>query len=358
MDIMLRWMTKILDKVGSPELDWIQVEVTSRCNAACIYCPQPCLFNKQHMPFELFKRLLPYIGYTNLVYLQGWGEPLLNPDLFNMIRACKAKGKCVGFTTNGMLLTDETIHKLIDLETDIISVSLAGITPATHNRIRKGTDLNKIIDNLHKLRQIRVEKGSLRPAVHLAYIILASNLNELRNVVGLAKKLGTEQVVCSNLSLIIDEALLTEAVFIRDETGQDLASILGAIAEEARKENILFAYNQTAPQDQPAYCSENIRSSCVISVAGEVCPCVFSSPTLLIPDTQNGCKPLPHIYRNSFVPCYPLSFGNIGEESLTRIWNKKEYERFRSFHDQDITKTDIDSLPVPMSCMSCYKREA
>lgn len=354
MDIMLRWMTKYLDKLGSPELDWIQVEVTSRCNAACIYCPQPLLYKKEHMPFGLFNKLLPYIGYTNLIYLQGWGEPLLNPDLLAMIGACKAKGNRVGFTTNGMPLSDKIIRRLIDLETDIVSVSLAGTTPATHNRIRKGTDLDKIIENLDRLQRIRAEKESLRPAVHLAYIMLASNFHELQNVVELAKRLGAEQIVCSNLSLIIDGALLTEALFIREEKGQDLSEI----AEDARKENILFACNQTALQKQPAYCSENICTSCVVSVTGEVCPCVFSSPTLLIPDTQNGCKPLPHIYQNTPVPCFPLSFGNIGKESLTRIWNKKEYHRFRNFHDPDTSKTGINALPASQSCASCYKREA
>lgn len=350
-------MTKFLDKLGSPELDWIQVEVTSRCNAACIYCPQPLLYIKQHMPFGLFKQLLPYLGCTNLVYLQGWGEPLLNPDLFAMIRACKAKGKRVGFTTNGMLLSDKIIRRLIDLETDIVSVSLAGTTPETHNRIRKGTDFDKIIENLDRLQQIRAEKGSLRPAVHLAYILLASNFHELQDVVELAKRLGAEQIVCSNLSLIIDKVLLTEAVFIREEKGQDLNSSLGEIAEEAREQNILFACNQTAPHEQPVYCSENIRSSCVVSVTGEVCPCVFSSPTLSQPDTQNGLKPLTHIYQNKPVPCYPLSFGNIDKESLTRIWNKKEYELFRKFHDPDSAKTSINALPVPQNCASCYKRE-
>ena len=61
---MRRWMEKFLDKVGSPELDWIQVEVSSLCNAACIYCPQPLLCNKQHMPFGLFKQIIPYLAYT------------------------------------------------------------------------------------------------------------------------------------------------------------------------------------------------------------------------------------------------------------------------------------------------------
>ena len=355
-DTMFRWMAKILDKVGSPELDWIQVEVTSRCNAACFYCPQPLLDKKQHMPFELFKRLLPYLGYTNLVYLQGWGEPLLNPDLFAMIRACKAKGKRVGFTTNGMLLSEETICRLVDLETDILSVSLAGTSPVTHNRIRKGTDLVKIIENLDRLQRIKSQKGTLRPALHFAYLVLAENFHELQYLVELAKRLGAEQIVCSNLTLIIDQALWPEALFSREEEQQRIAGVLEAISEEARKENLVFAYRSPVLQKQRSHCSENVCYSCVVSVTGEVSPCVFASPTLSQTDSQKGHKPLLHIFQNRPTPCYSLSFGNIGKESLTRIWNKKEYHRFRRFHDPDMTKTVIDTLPVPQSCASCYNR--
>ncbi|MDQ1330371.1 MAG: Radical protein [Thermodesulfobacteriota bacterium] len=355
---MPRWVTKFLDKLGSPELDWVQVEVTSRCNAACIYCPQPLLYRKQHMPFSLFKQLLPYLGYTDLVYLQGWGEPLLNPDLFAMIRACKKKGKRVGFTTNGMLLSEEVIHRLVDLETDIISVSLAGTSPATHNRIRKGTDLVIIIENLERLQRIKTEKGTEYPALHFSYLMLAANIHELKGVVEPAKRLGAGQIVCSNLTLITDETMWTEALFNREEEEERLAGVLEGIAEEVRRENLLFAYGRPILQKQPGHCSENIRSSCVVSVTGEVSPCVFASPTLSQPDRRNSSKPLLHIYQNSSVPCYPLTFGNIGKESLTRIWNKKEYEQFRSFHDPDTPKTGINMLPVPQSCASCYKREA
>ncbi|MBU1570866.1 MAG: radical SAM protein [Proteobacteria bacterium] len=350
---MRRWMEKFLDKVGSPELDWIQVEVSSLCNAACIYCPQPLLYKKQHMPFGLFKQIIPYLAYTNLVYLQGWGEPLLNPDLFAMIGACKAKGKRVGFTTNGMLLSEETLCRLVDLETDILSVSLAGTSQATHNQIRKGTDLAKIIENLDRLKRIKTQKRAMRPALHLAYLMFAANFHELREVVGLAKRLGAEQVVCSNMTLIMNETLYREALFNRQEK-QQFVGVLDAIAEKARKENLVFAYSSPGLQNKSTHCGENICYSCVVSVTGEISPCVFTSPTLSQTDGQNGLKPLLHIFQNRPAPCYPLSFGNIADESLTQIWNKKEYHQFRIFHDPDITKTDINALPVPESCASCY----
>jgi MoaA/NifB/PqqE/SkfB family radical SAM enzyme len=351
-------MTKILDRLGSPELDWIQVEVTSRCNAACSYCPQPLLYKKEHMPLELFKNLIPFLGYTNLVYLQGWGEPLLNPDLFAMIRLCKEKGKRVGFTTNGMLLNKKTVLKLVDLETDIISVSLAGITPETHNRIRKGTDFTKVIENLELLQRIKLQKRTPFPDLHFAYLMLASNLHELKGAVEMGKRLGAKQIVCSNLTFIIDEALCPEAFFVREEERKRFTGVLDEIAEEARRENLLIAFPNPVLQKQPANCSENICSSCVVSVTGEVSPCVFTSPTLLQADSRTRCKSLSHIYQNISVPCYPLSFGNITDESLTGIWNKKKYHRFRKIHDPDVTKPGISRMSLPQSCASCYKREA
>ena len=349
----IQWVDRFLDRIGSPELDWIQVEVTSRCNAACIYCPQPFLGRKQHMPLGLFKNLLPYLGYIDLVYLQGWGEPLLNPDLFSMIRACKAKGKRVGFTTNGMLLDEETSARLIDLDTDIISISLAGTTPATHDRIRKGTDLVKIIENLDRMQQIRAKKKARHPAIHFAYLMLASNLDELRDVVGLAKRLGVGQIVCSHLTWILHEGLRPEALFNRKEEQRCLDGILEATAAEAQKQNLIFAFNSPSLQKQTPRCSENICRSCLVSVAGDVGPCVFTSSTL----SQDSGRPLAHVFQNSLEPCHPLSFGNIAHESLTRIWDKKAYHEFRYFHDPE-TRPGIDSLSLPLSCRTCHKREA
>lgn len=349
---MPRWMNKILDRIGSPELDWIQVEVTSRCNAACIYCPQPFIGTKQHMPFGLFKNLLPYLGYTDLVYLQGWGEPLLNPDIFSMIRACKAKGKRVGFTTNGMLLTKETIFKLVDLETDIISVSLAGTTPATHDRIRKGTDLVKIIENVGYIQQIKAQKKARHPEVHFSYIMLASNIDELEATVGLAKGLGVEQIVGSHLTWILNEGLGPEALFNLEKEHQGFSGTLEATVAAAKKENLIFAFNIPALQKQEAQCTENVCRSCVVSVNGHVGPCVFTSSTL----SQENGQPLAHLFQSRLEPCYPLSFGNIAHESLTHIWEKKAYHQFRDLHDPGMTMPGNLSL-LPQSCRSCYKQE-
>ena len=277
---MFRRLRKILDKMDSPELDWIQVEVTSHCNAACVYCPNSLFTKRQHMPLQLFNHLMPYLVYTDLVYLQGWGEPLLNSDLFDMIRMCKSKGKRVGFTTNGMLLNDENIRKIIDLDLDILCVSLAGVEPDTHNPIRSGTDFLKILANLDRLSQMKAKSGSSHPSIHIAYLLLVDNFREIKKVVELGKTFDVKEIVASNLTLIIKKSLYSQALFHHPDKWQFFINILEEVVTEAQQADLTFSYSNPVPEEKVIHCSENVCNSCVVSVDGSISPCVFTSPTL------------------------------------------------------------------------------
>ena len=341
---MFQWLNRQMDKLGSPTLDWVQIEVTTCCNGSCIYCPHTVLKNgwtSRHMPLELFHELVPFLRHTDLVYLQGWGEPLLNRDLFEMVRICKTRGKRVGFTTNGMLLTEETIRILVDLGLDILGISLAGTTAGTHDRIRKGTDLNQVVSHLERLREIKAEKKIPQPAVHLAYLMLRSNFHELDGVLALARRVGAEQVVASNLTLIVDPELSAEAIFNDTERTDHYRNALETIKVTAASEGIVFDYHGPGLDDTFFGCRENVHHACVISVDGEVVPCVLCDPVLgRDRETHAG-----------------ISFGNVRDESLTRIWNKKEYRGFRDLFDPEITRRpeQIQSR-MPPCCTNCYKK--
>ncbi len=133
----------------SPTFDWIQVEITTYCNAACIYCPRTVYKNSwvnRHLPLELFMKIKPAFSKTKHLHLQGWGEPFLNRDFFKMASIAKKEGLRVGTTTNGMLLDQERATRLIDTGIDIIAFSLAGTNEQSNDRIRKGTRFLKVIE--------------------------------------------------------------------------------------------------------------------------------------------------------------------------------------------------------------------
>jgi MoaA/NifB/PqqE/SkfB family radical SAM enzyme len=357
---MFQWLKRQLDKLVSPTLDWIQVEVTTHCNAACIYCPHTLLrdrWTSKRMPMSLFRKLIPFLKYTDMVYLQGWGEPLLNNDIFEMIRICKNHGKRVGFTTNGMLLAEDAIRTLVDLDLDIIGISLAGVTAATHNQIRKGTDFNKLVDNLELLRAIKAETKTRSPQVHLAYLMLRSNFHELKEIIALAKKTEAQQVVASNLTLIVDPKLSAEAIF--NDTGRtDYYGItLEKIKNKAARENIIFDYHGPGLDNASLCCRENVRYACVINVEGEVVPCVLADP-VLCKRLKPGDDTVPsYIFKGQSYSLSGLSFGNIQTESLTRIWNKKDYTAFRGlFNPKTTNKPEQILSEMPKCCVACYKR--
>jgi MoaA/NifB/PqqE/SkfB family radical SAM enzyme len=367
---MFEWVKRQLDKVGSPNLDWVQVEVTTYCNGSCIYCPHTVMRNlwtKRHMPMDLFHELVPFFGHTDLVYLQGWGEPLLNNDFFEMVRICKDQGKRVGFTTNGTLLTEDTIRTLIDLQLDIIGISLAGATAKTHNRIRKGTDFNKIISHLERLCKIKGEKKTRVPALHLAYLMLKSNFHELKEILPLAKRIGAKQIVVSNLTLIVDPKLSAEAIFNDTVRTDYYRNALDEIRHRAGRENIIFDYHGPGLDDASICCRENVHRACVINVEGEVVPCVLNNPVLspLTPAlppvgervSVSDAKPPRYVFKDQSLPLRGMSFGNIRNESLTRIWNKKEYARFRDLFDPETRiKPEQIRSEMPQCCVKCYKR--
>ncbi len=357
---MFTWFKKQKEQILSPILDWVQIEVTTHCNAACIYCPHTLAKEKWHnghFPLRLFHDLLPSLSHTNLVFLQGWGEPLLHPDFFEMVRLCKKQQKMVGFTTNGLLLNKEVIHTIVDLQVDILGVSFAGTTSSTHNRIRKGTDFDTVVAALEYLQRIKAERNITKPAVHLAYIMLASNFDELSRITRLAKKVGAGQVVASNLTLIQDQQLSQEALFNNPQRLNKYRRTLARIKKETADNDILFVYHDPVLNEASCVCPENVCRVCVINVSGEVGPCVFTNPVLSGSFDNAADKGVSSIFKNELIPLETFSFGNIKNTCLAKIWQSEKYREFRFLFDHENGLSPREMLAeIPPSCKTCYKR--
>lgn len=62
----------------------VQIEITTKCNKKCFYCPIETMSNK-HMSFEQFKLIVDKYKEPVNFLLQGIGEPFLHPDFMKMI---------------------------------------------------------------------------------------------------------------------------------------------------------------------------------------------------------------------------------------------------------------------------------
>jgi MoaA/NifB/PqqE/SkfB family radical SAM enzyme len=102
---------------------------TRRCNLSCTYCNEFDDFSKPVAKEEMIRRidLLGDLG-TSIISFSG-GEPLLHPDLDDLIRHIRKRAAIAGMITNGYLLTADRIRRLNRAGLDHMQISIDNVMP-------------------------------------------------------------------------------------------------------------------------------------------------------------------------------------------------------------------------------------
>jgi len=119
----------------------IVVEVTERCNHACLHCynvwKNPARYPGGELgPAEtlaLVERLVEQTG-AGLVTLTG-GEPLLRTDLFELVDALAGRGLELNLITNGTLLDEAAVARLLPDKISLFELPLLSAERAIHDRL-------------------------------------------------------------------------------------------------------------------------------------------------------------------------------------------------------------------------------
>ncbi len=325
-----------------PKLDWIQIEVTSWCDGKCIYCPRNIYrqyWNSKHMQFDIFKSLKPAFKKADLVHLQGWGEPLLHPDLVDMLKIVKDSGTKAGTTTNANHLTPSLAELLIKSGLNVIGFSLAGISAEKNDFIRRRTKLDSVIIAIENLHKAKKRLQSTYPDIHIAYMLLRSNLDDLENMPQFFASLGVDQVVVSSLSLVCCSYLKYESVLADTRwEWEELIKRIEQVQEDASQKGVDMHFQIVSPFAGPKQCEENITRALVVNAEGDVSPCVMAN----IP-VAGGCT---YYFGQEKCEFPKLSFGNIFEQTLGQIWRNSEFRKFRKMFLKG---------KQPSICLRCYK---
>lgn len=316
------------------------------------------------MKWETFKKIAPSFSSLEYVHLQGWGEPLLHPNLLDMLEKVKESETEVGFTTNGMQLTEDRCRDLVEIGVDRIGVSLDGATQETYQAIRSGGDFQRVVSNLETLEALKEGRSSDKPQIIILFIKMTKNIEELPSLVKLGSNLEVDKVVATNLDCVnksLDEKF---RVFSR-QGNEYYQGIVNRAQSLARTEGIPFHSYPLSPREV-GECSAEPLTTTYVSWEGYVGPCVnLNLPVNIIDRLFWGDK-----YQIN-----PLRFGKITEESLTDIWNSDRYREFRSYFERRCRDFDVPSIdnpfslldpateqksrevsPLPPSCRTCYKQ--
>src|ERR1700704_2269354 len=100
-----------------------------RCNLSCTYCNEYDDFSKP-VPTEQMLRRVDRLGElgTSVVTISG-GEPLLHPDLDDIIRQMVKRRIVSGLITNGYLLTADRIQRLNSAGLEWLQISIDNVNP-------------------------------------------------------------------------------------------------------------------------------------------------------------------------------------------------------------------------------------
>ncbi len=139
------------------------VENTNMCNAACTMCPNELMTRKRdHMKQDLFVKIVNNsrkAGISSIV-LCGYGEPLLDPLLFERLDICRSSNISASLYTNASLLDEETSCKLIDHKLKHVNISFDSIDQKEYENIRKKLSFEEVLKNINNFIKIRNETGS------------------------------------------------------------------------------------------------------------------------------------------------------------------------------------------------------
>lgn len=339
-----------------------QIEPSMECNLHCIMCPWSNILTKGAiMSLDTFESIAENFNNSMEIDLTGGGEPLLNPLLDYMVTRAKLSDCQVGFSTNATLLTHEKAKKLIDAGLDWIAFSIEGATAETYERIRKGGIFARVLDNMQYVAELKRSTGNNRPKTMIFFVMMKDNIHELPALIDLGYSLNIDLIVAKNLDVILKEDDDSRRIFKHKNEGDIDIISKDAVRKASIKSseyNLPLRIYDLLPHEK-IICEQDPLNTLFVSWDGYISPCINLS---YIEDRYFG---------GNLHKFPPLRFGNISQETLDVIWEKKEYRDFRNIfcerihiHKENILKfvasdfynyKETEKLPFyPEGCQVCY----
>lgn len=316
----------------------IYIETTNMCNISCKICPRTYfpLESKRSLTLKEFQHITNQFKQLETVLLHGVGEPLLNAELVKMIIHLKSQNSYVAINSNGTLLDRVWSESLIKSRLDELRISIDAATPQTYNKVRNCGQLDKIIDNVKTLNDMKNEAKLNTPRISLWFVGMKETIHELPSLLQIAHNIGASEVYLQRL------IYFGKGLAIEDQSLQ-----MGSKAEISEYENILkrceelsLKLNLEFRASGNKLPSRSLRMSNPKSNAWKECKRPWISTYITVHGNVLPCC-FPPFTVNQFKDCI---LGNVFEEDFKRIWHGSDYMRFRN---------NFLSNNPPNSCIDC-----
>jgi radical SAM protein with 4Fe4S-binding SPASM domain len=253
----------------------IKIEPTNICNFRCPGCRTGSGQDKSPrgaMKYEDFTKIIDKVHLHALkVVLYMWGEPLINHDIFRMIKYANFKNMAVQISSNLNVFRDAYAQQIVESGLEHLIVAMDGVSQEVYEKYRVDGNVRKVVDNLGEILRMRKAMNQKFPTIELQYIVFPHNRHEIQAARELAISLGVDRMT------IIDSTVNTD------------------------KSNAAMRHGKRAVPDK---CNALWTLAC-FNWDGSFSPCCDS-----VDD----------------------SFGNIFKQGLDELWNSRKMQVSRSLH--------------------------
>jgi len=273
----------------------LAIESTAKCNLFCPMCPRENIyFPPKDMELPLFKKIIDEgRDFLEFAVPYGVGEPLLNPEIYDMIGYCRDAGIPSGISTNATILTEEASRKLIASGLDYIIFAFDGASPKTFEMYRKGANFERVRSNIMGFLRVKKEMGSKIFCI-VQVVRLKDNRHEIPELIRMWRVEGINEVRIK-----------------KDEVHNEGSAIPGDSGDRP-------------PQKHPCYLLW--RGPMYIHYDGTVYPCCYIYPEAPV--------------------------GNIKKNRLVEIWNSDEMVQLRDAH----IRGDLGGYKACQNCPAARPR--
>jgi MoaA/NifB/PqqE/SkfB family radical SAM enzyme len=164
--------------------DRLLVDFATRCNLRCHMCPVWGLEDEDQidplkgiMNLDAARKMLDQFTTAQpMVAPSIYGEPLLIPNLREVLADMKRRGIAIAMNTNGLTLTEDLAEFFCQIKVDSIMLSLDSTTPETLTKVRGVDKLAKIEAAVFRMLRVRGDRDL--PRVGVSFTAQSTNRHE------------------------------------------------------------------------------------------------------------------------------------------------------------------------------------
>jgi radical SAM protein with 4Fe4S-binding SPASM domain len=313
---------------GSSRFLHVFIEHNNTCNLKCTMCgfsdPRVAAVPRYHMPRWLFESIAKQVfPATTYLHMSLVTEPFMTADFTDrLIRVAQYGVPYSLVVTNGTLLTDARIEKILDAQITALAFSIDGGTKELYEQIRVGARFETVLRNVDRFKELRARRHATLPKLRINHVLMYRNVDHFDAFLSLLSAVGAEQVDVRTIQPMGD----TMAPETKDQAFYEkvrrLRPLLADCCSRNGIEDCGFMRDDAGPID--LLTTSGARMTCrrpwdtmAILANGDVLPCLtWTRPPL----------------------------GNLARQSFEEIWLGEETEKLRA---------EFERLKPGIDCQHC-----